>query len=116
MSQMHRGNRVNVRVVTVSRAVVADQVMSQFVTENHPPIHQGVASVGSRALEQLFLVQLLEVEVIAEDAATPVESDGLSTGIVEDAESVSAQGEDSGAIDQDRGEHVDAAAILGQKA
>jgi hypothetical protein len=81
-------------VVTMRRAVVPDQIMRQLMAKDHPPIHNSVSTVGGGTLEQGLLLQLLEIEIVAEDTACPVKGDCLATWVVEDAEAISSHRED----------------------
>lgn len=74
--------------------MVPDQIMRQLMAEDDPPVHNSISTVGSRTLQQGLFLQLLEIEVIAEDTACAVEGNGLAPGIVEDAQTVGSHGED----------------------
>lgn len=90
--------------------MVAHEVMRQFMTQNHPPIHQGV--LGVLALQKTRFMQLLEVKVIAEDTASPVEGDRFPTGVIEDTHRVDPERKHVRAFDEDRSKCVDTCAVL----
>lgn len=99
-------------VVAMRRAVVSHKIVSQLVTQNHPPVHNRISPIGIRALKKSLFLQLLEVEVIAEDAARSVESDSLAAGIIEDAQARGKHREDRAAIQKDRCEQFDTISVI----
>lgn len=101
-------------VIAVSRTVVPNQVMRQLMTQNHPPIDNGVRGV-SRLLQERLLLQRLEIEVIAEDTACTVECNCLAARVVEDTETVGPHGENGAGVKQDRRKEVEPRPIGGQE-
>lgn len=58
--------KVNLRVVAMIRAMIRDEVVSQLVAQNHPPVHERISSAVGWVTKQLLLVKLFEIEIVAE--------------------------------------------------
>ncbi len=84
--------------------MIRHKVMRQLMAQNNPPVDESISPIP--VLNSLHLMQLLEISEVAEYASTPIERDSLARRIVEDIHGILAHGEDTGAIDEERGESV----------
>src|SRR5271163_897489 len=71
--------------------MVRNQIVRQLMTKYNPPIHQRVRCL---TLQRRTFMQLLEIEVVAENATATVERDGLAIRLEEDVHCARVLGED----------------------
>ena len=99
-------------IIAMLTAMIRHKVMANLMTKDNKPIHHRVPS-GSQL--NLLLMQLLIIQIIAEDAAIPIESDGLAVRLEENVDGPRVKREDARDFLEERGEGRQAGGMRGEE-
>ena len=79
-----RGGKENLRIETVLRVMLLDQIMRQLMRKYNPPVGSSLNSAFACSTRHLVLVDLSEESEVAEDRSVRVERNCTPALIVED--------------------------------
>ena len=99
--------------------MIGNQIVSQFMTKNDPPVDQSIIdarlSFGWIAPQHIFLMQILEIKIVAKDTAIPIECNRLAIRFEEYVENIRTEVEDFSCAFQQVGETIEASKVCSQK-